>query len=94
MNELLPLWKMKRALAIIMLCFYSLAVMGMPLHYHYCKGDLVHVSLITQRTCDTHEVEVASPFACCMSSSADHCSQDQSSASDCCDNESEWSHFR
>ena len=74
-----------------MLTVYSASAIGVPLHYHYCKGELQHITLFTQKECDSHEEhekEVEkSPFSCCLANTSDHCGM--ADESDCCDDESD-----
>ncbi len=82
---------LRKMLVLAMLTVYSASAVGVPLHYHYCKGELQHITLFTQKECDSHEKHEEeaekSPFACCLSASADHCGMVDDP--DCCDDESD-----
>ena len=70
---------------------YSLSVIGMPLHYHYCKGELQHVTAFTQKECESHESKKQSPFACCLKSGEKHCDMAlDAEEPDCCSDQSKW----
>ncbi len=71
---------------------YSVSAVGVPLHYHYCKGDLEHITLLIQKECSDHEEEqqrlADSPFACCLK---DKMSCEASTEKgDCCDDQTEF----
>ena len=61
-----------------------LSQVGLPMHFHYCKGMLESVSLLFNPGCDDHQ-EVSDLPACCAKSTADnHCSKEKDN---CCDDE-------
>jgi len=81
---------LRQLLVLVILTIYSASAIGVPLHYHYCQGELQHVSVFTQVECDSHEkhqkeVEKA-PEACCISTQSAHCGIDDP---ECCDDESD-----
>ena len=78
-------------LVLGLVMIYSVSAVGVPLHYHYCKGDLEHVTLLFQKECSDHKEETNrvadSPFACCLKGkmSCEMTTDD----GNCCDDETE-----
>lgn len=58
-----------------------MAQIGLPLHFHYCKGILEKVSILVSSVCDDH-AEVPDLPSCCKKVEATHC---QAEKDDCCD---------
>lgn len=83
---------MKRLLVIGLVMVYSISAVGVPLHYHYCKGDLEHVTLLVQKECSDHDEEpkrlVDSPFACCLKGKMS--CESSTEKGDCCDDQAEF----
>jgi hypothetical protein len=52
-----------------------LSQVGLPLHFHYCKGMLESVSLIFKKACDDHEEPQANLPACCQKMESRHCAE-------------------
>lgn len=83
----------------MLLTLYSAAVMGVPLHYHYCGGELQHITLFVQKECDSHgeeehEKHEESPFSCCLGKEVSHCgTTSDTSEGDCCDNEADFMQY-
>jgi hypothetical protein len=79
----------RKTLVMIMLSLYGASAIGVPLHFHYCKGELQHVTIFTQKECDAHEQHnseaARSPMGCCMGVGSDHCSLAENP--DCCNDE-------
>lgn len=63
-----------------------LSQMGLPLHFHYCKGMLESVSLFISAGCDNHEEEkqIVEIKSCCKKAEAPTC---EKTTDGCCDNE-------
>lgn len=78
---------LRKVTVMLFVLLYSMSAVGMPLHYHYCKGQLQHVTLLTKRTCDDTHAKAVSPFACCLGLDKMVCEADEG---DCCDDESQW----
>lgn len=60
-----------------------LSQVGLPLHFHYCKGMLESVSILFNDGCDDHG-EVALLPSCCQKSVSGHCDKDNDN---CCDDQ-------
>jgi hypothetical protein len=52
-----------------------LSQVGLPLHFHYCKGMLESVSLIFKQACDDHQEKIADLPSCCKKLSTKHCTE-------------------
>lgn len=52
-----------------------LSQIGLPLHFHYCKGMLESVSLIFKQACDDHQEQIADLPSCCQKLEARHCAE-------------------
>lgn len=61
-----------------------LSQVGLPLHFHYCKGMLESVSLFFKKACDDHQEQIADLPACCQKIQAKHCSEEDNN---CCDDQ-------
>lgn len=77
----------RKALVLVIVALYSLSVVGMPLHYHYCKGQLKHVTVFVKLECHG-EGTTQDAHTCCGVQKA-HCSTGHS-ANQCCDDATEW----
>ena len=66
--------------AYVLASVVLLSQIGLPLHFHYCKGILESVSVLFQERCDDHE-EISNLPACCQKSAASHCSKENDN---CC----------
>jgi hypothetical protein len=60
-----------------------LSQVGLPLHFHYCKGILESVALVFNSGCDDHE-ELANLPQCCKKEAVSHCDKTDDN---CCDDE-------
>jgi len=70
----------------LLILLYSASAIGLPLHFHYCKGVLKHVTLFVKMTC--HELELErTAHACCKSHT--QCSAGPT-MNTCCDDATEW----
>ena len=82
---------MKQLLVLGLVMIYSVSAVGVPLHFHYCKGDLEHISLLFQKECSDHDEESKrigeSPFACCLKGKVS--CESSNEKGDCCDDETE-----
>jgi hypothetical protein len=76
---------LRKSLVAVLLALYSLSAIGMPLHFHYCKGELKHVTLLVQKGCHVEEAPV---HACCKGSKP-HCDATDGQNS-CCDDDIHW----
>ena len=52
-----------------------LSQVGLPLHFHYCKGMLESVSLIFKKACDDHQEQIADLPSCCQKLETRHCTE-------------------
>jgi len=82
---------MRKISVLVLLTLYSTVAIGVPLHYHYCGGELQHISLFTTKECASHD-DVHSNTeelrTCCEGKTVSHC-QDGISIPDCCDDKTE-----
>ncbi len=81
----------RRITVLVLLALYSAVAIGVPLHYHYCEGELQHISIFAPKECeshdDTHE-KIAEPLTCCQGNLPTHCGE-AVTIPDCCDDETE-----
>lgn len=71
------------ALSYVLVSLILVSQIGLPVHFHYCKGLLESVTLLVNPGCDDHQ-EVSDLPACCKKVEASHCN---SSKDDCCDDQ-------
>ena len=86
---------MRKITVLVMLTLYSAVAIGVPLHYHYCGGELQHITLFTAKECASHDdshQKAEDPQACCQGKTISHCS-DAVSIPDCCDDQTEFLQF-
>ena len=57
-----------------------LAQVGLPMHYHYCKGALESVSILFSKACEEDEA-IASMPKCCKKVYQNHCNKEDNG---CC----------
>lgn len=48
---------------------------GLPMHFHYCKGALESVSVLFKKECNDDQVAMAKMPACCQKFLKKHCKQ-------------------
>lgn len=70
----------KRCTVIFFALLYTLSAFGLPVHYHYCKGKLKHITLFSKKQCASE----TAPFACCLTQKG-ICKTDI--GGECCDDE-------
>ncbi len=61
-----------------------LSQVGLPLHFHYCKGMLESVSLFFKQACDDHQEQIADLPTCCQKIQAKNCIEEDNK---CCDDQ-------
>lgn len=61
-----------------------LGQVGLPMHFHYCKGMLASVSFFMKSVCDDHEEDVARLPVCCRKTTTTSNSCDRGKEG-CCD---------
>lgn len=86
---------MRKITVLVLLTLYSAVAVGVPLHYHYCEGELQHISFFAPKECESHEdthEKAAEPLACCLGQISSHCNE-TASVPDCCDDETELLQF-
>ena len=73
---------MKQFITILVTAVYLASIGGMPVEFHYCKGDLVSVSLFSSgnECCCSEEPEVK---ACCSQETSENSCHTES-RDDCC----------
>ena len=84
---------LKQITVSALILLYSLSVIGMPLHFHYCMGNLQHVSLLVKKGC--HESDGAvRHHGCCDQKPVCHQSEpgEVMGMDNCCDDATEWLH--
>jgi|WetSurMetagenome_2_1015567.scaffolds.fasta_scaffold359469_1 hypothetical protein len=57
-----------------------LSQVGLPMHFHYCKGALESVSVLFKQECNDDQVAMAKMPSCCQKFLKKHCEQNK----DCC----------
>jgi hypothetical protein len=58
-----------------------LSQVGLPMHYHYCKGALESVSILFSKACDDDAKALASMSECCKKFYKQHCKKENNG---CC----------
>ena len=56
------------------------AQVGLPMHYHYCKGALESVSILFRNACE-EEVAALNAKTCCQKTAKSHCTSENNG---CC----------
>jgi|GEM_PF-2619113 len=82
---------MRKLTVLIMLTLYSSVAIGVPLHYHYCAGELQHITLFAPSECTSHDdthKKVEEPVTCCEVKTVSNCNE-ADSLPDCCDDQTE-----
>ena len=73
----------RRVISYVLASLILLSQVGLPLHFHYCKGILESVALVFNPGCDDHE-ELANLPSCCKKELTLQCDKGDD---DCCDDE-------
>jgi hypothetical protein len=71
---------MRPLFSSVMIALILVSQVGVPLHYHFCKGALESVSLFFKKECDDHAVMADVP-PCCRKFIKPHCENEKK---DCC----------
>lgn len=79
----------RKSLVAVLILLYSASTIGMPLHFHYCKGELRHVSLLVKISCHDAE-ESQEVHACCKTNQAAATCHVSPSMKSCCDDATQW----
>jgi len=53
-----------------------LSQVGLPMHYHYCKGALESVSILFKNACEDDAVAMAKMPKCCQKFYKNHCEKE------------------
>jgi hypothetical protein len=77
----------RRSLVSALILLYSLATIGMPLHFHYCRGELKHVTLLVKLECHVPQQAIAG-HACCKA--AMPTCESKHRLNNCCDDSTQW----
>lgn len=77
----------RRSLVTALTLLYSLTAIGMPLHFHYCRGELKHVSVLVKMEC--HVPDQTMVGQTCCKSVKPHC-EAKHSLNNCCDDATQW----
>ena len=70
----------------VLLGLYCLSAIGVPLHLHYCRGELQNISLFVRSGCA--EMPEAQAHKCCNELPA-QCATEHAK-NHCCDNDTRW----
>ncbi len=73
--------------ALILL--YGGSTAGIPVHFHYCKGELKHVKILFKTGCHDKSDDPEPDAGCCISTKA---CQDPGTNATCCSDATEWNH--
>jgi hypothetical protein len=79
---------MRRFLVAILVLLYSASAIGVPLHFHYCRGELKHVTLLVKMECHVPESGMAG-HACCQKEYT-QCGNALQSFNTCCNDATRW----
>lgn len=77
----------RKSLVAALMLLYSASAIGIPMHFHYCQGELKHVSFLLKMECHDPGTGQTDP-ACCQTSRS-HCASGQTLNS-CCDDATQW----
>lgn len=77
----------RKSLVVALVLLYSASAIGVPMHFHYCQGELKHVSFLVKMECDEPGT-VSTDHACCQTAKS-HCATSQTLNS-CCDDATQW----
>lgn len=78
---------LRKSLVAALILLYSATAIGVPLHFHYCRGELKHVSFLLKMECHVPETGTAE-HACCKTTKP-QCGNGQTLNS-CCDDATQW----
>ena len=78
---------LRRLLVSVLTLLYSAATIGMPLHFHYCRGELKHVSVLLKLDC--HDTEQSEAGHACCKTPKPHC-ESKRALNTCCDDSTQW----
>jgi len=77
----------RKSVVAILILLYSASAIGMPLHFHYCRGELKHVTLFLKMECHEVTSEQISPNCC---KKAQTLCESGPSWNNCCDDDTRW----
>ena len=75
---------LRKVLVSSLILLYSLSVIGVPLHFHYCRGELKHVSLVVRKGCQGEDMHKVMARDCCKKT------KPQCTKGKCCNDATEW----
>lgn len=80
-----------RGFALLLAIYMPLALIGVPLHKHYCEGKLADIRVFVEAQSCHDKSNAEDQHACCSTESACHSEgpQNESEKDDCCDDEME-----
>ena len=67
----------------VLICLILTAQVGLPMHYHYCKGALESVSIFFKNACK-EEIAIADAPGCCTKQERSHCKKENNG---CCNDQ-------
>jgi len=77
----------RKSIVSALLLLYSLTAIGVPLHLHYCRGELKHVTLFVKAGC--HEMPKEQVARACCKEKQPHCAIGQAH-NQCCSDDTQW----
>lgn len=77
----------RKSLVAALMLLYSASAIGVPLHFHYCQGELKHVSFLLKMEC--HDIGSESTGHACCQKAQLHCGSGHTLNS-CCDDATQW----
>ena len=78
---------LRKTLVATLTLLYSATAIGMPLHFHYCRGELKHITVLVKMECHVPN-PVKSDHTCCKSIKP-HCEATYA-LNNCCDDATQW----
>jgi hypothetical protein len=77
----------RKSAVVILILLYSASAIGVPLHFHYCRGELKHITFFVKMECHEPGADQA-VHACCQGMKAETCSGH--TLNNCCDDATQW----
>jgi hypothetical protein len=78
---------LRKSLVSTLILLYSASAIGLPLHFHYCRGELKHITLLVKMECHAQEHDTMD-HACCRAQKS-QCDLGIKTQN-CCDDATQW----
>lgn len=78
---------LRKSLVAILILLYSATAIGVPLHLHYCQGELMHITVLVKVECGEPETGMEDQ-GCCQNKKP-NC-HSGNTLNNCCDDATQW----